>query len=68
MESKPACVDWKTYEKLCEEEVLKLTGIKFRTKDGKDRPILEFDFREGSGWSFGELRKQALALCVDDFH
>lgn len=48
MESKPASVDWRTYEELCEEEVLKLTGIKFRTKDGKDRPILEFDFREGS--------------------
>ncbi|MCJ1422585.1 hypothetical protein MMC29_000465 [Sticta canariensis] len=63
MASKPFSEEYQTYKRLCEEEVLALTGIKFDTWDPEGSPpSLDFHFREGSGWSFELYREKPVAL------
>ena len=69
MDSKGAS-DYKAYQnyvKICEEEAPALTGIEFDTLDRQGRPSLDFGFRQGSGWTFGELRKKLLLFMVPTF-
>ena len=56
------------YERLCEEEVIALTGIEFDTWDPEGPPpSLDPHFREGSGWSFGGSRKNSLLFVKSTF-
>ena len=46
--------DWRqSYLDLCEQEVKDHTAIQFLTQDKHGRPMLEYTFGSGTGWTTG---------------
>ena len=59
------------YLDLCEQEVKDYTAIQFLTQDTKGRPMLEYTFESGTGWTTGRptfyyfRTGTALSVCAD---
>ena len=59
------------YLDLCEHEVKNHTRIQFLTQDTQGRPMLEYTFGSGTGWTIGRptfcsfLAGAALSSCAD---
>lgn len=59
------------YLDLCEQEVKDYTAIQFLTEDTQGRPMLEYTFGSGTGWTTGRptfyyfRTGAALSICAD---
>lgn len=56
------------YVQLCEDEARELTGLEFSAADDHGRPSLNFHFREGKGWTYGEPMPNRTLFSVGRLH